>query len=260
MLRESDEQGVARTESGAGQAPPGERYVRPSQKGLVAFGKRLRDPVNRFLARQSRIGDDPVIDPALVPGLAEVAPHWREIRAEIEPLIRERAQIPPFGKISPDHRRIASTPAWKSFFFQGYGYHAAENEARCPRTSELVASIPGVIVAFLSIMEPGTHVPLHRGLTKSWLNCHLPIMLPTTPGRCEIAIDGQIHRWREGEWLVFDETYRHEVWNETSEPRVLLMLQVQRDMKLPGRIATRMIYHAVRNSRFVGDVRKAIGS
>jgi len=237
-----------------------ERYVRPKQKPIVRFGKAIRDPVNRFLASQSLVGDSPVIDSSLVPGLNEVAHEWRAMRDEIEPLMIERVDIPPLGKISPDHRRIASTSAWKSFFFQGYGFHSQANEARCPRVVDAIGRIPGVVVAFLSIMEPGTHVPRHRGLTKSWLNCHLPLILPNDGKRCEIAINDEIRQWSEGEWLVFDETYPHEVWNESSQPRVMLLLQVQRQMKWAGRAATRAIYHAVRRSPFVGDVRKAVGA
>ena len=209
---------------------------------------------------QSLVGDTPIINPSEVPGLTEVAPRWQEFRYEIEPLMRERENIPPLGKISPDHRRIASTPAWKSFFFEGYGYESTANKARCPKLVNAIDSIPGVVVAFLSIMEPGTHVPLHRGLTKSWLNCHLPLILPDDGKRCEIAIDDQVHQWRYGEWLVFDETYPHEVWNESNQPRVMLLLQVQRQMRWPGRLVTRGIYHGVRNSSFVDDVRGAVGA
>lgn len=239
---------------------PAETYVRPKQKPLVRLGKKLRNPVNSFLARQSRIGEQAIFSPELVPGLNSIADQWEALRDEIMPLIRERDGIPPFGEISPDHRRIASTPAWKSFFLFGYGYHSQENEARCPQIMQALSNIPGVIVAFLSIMEPGTHVPCHRGLTKSWLNCHLPLILPTDGKRCEIAIDDKIHQWREGEWLVFDETYPHEVWNMSDQPRVVLMLQVKREMRFAGRAITNLLYHAIRHSSFVSDVRKAIGA
>ncbi len=235
-------------------------YTKSKQTAAVRLGKKLRDPVNGFLAGQSLVGDQPIIDPALVPGLCEVAPRWREFREEIQPLMHERESIPPLGKISPDHRRIASTPAWKSFFFRGYGYESLANQARCPKLTKAIDSIPGVVVGFLSIMEPGTHVPLHRGLTKSWLNCHLPLMLPDDGKRCEIAVDGEIQQWRYGEWLVFDETYPHEVWNESDQPRVMLLLQVQRQMRWLGRMVTRGIYHGVRNSSFVNDVKAAIGA
>ena len=248
----------ARQSGVASNPPPAEKFVRPKQKRLIKFGKRMRDPVNRFLAGQSKIGNEPIIDPALIPGLNEVAGRWTAMRDEIEPLMRERETIPPLGRISPDHRRIASTPAWKSFFFQGYGFHARKNEARCPTIVDAIGQIPGVNVAFLSIMEPGTHVPRHRGLTKSWLNCHLPLLLPDDGGRCEIAINGETVQWREGQWLVFDETYPHEVWNDSRQPRVMLLLQVQRQMRLAGHLVSRALYHTIRHSSFVNDVRRAI--
>ena len=253
--RDSDN---AASEAGGSEDNP--TFTKPNQTFAVRLGKKLRDPVNGFLAKQSLIGDAPIIDPADVPGLNEVAPRWEEFREEIEPLMRERDAIPPLGEISPDHRRIASSPAWKSFFFRGYGYEAKDNQARCPKLTEAINSIPGVVVAFLSIMEPGTHVPLHRGLTKSWLNCHLPLIIPDDGKRCEIAINGEIHQWRYGEWLVFDETYEHEVWNESDQPRVMLLLQVQRQMRWAGRLVTKGIYHGVRNSSFVNDVKSAVGA
>lgn len=237
-----------------------ERYTRPRQSALVRWGKRMRDPVNAWIARQSLIGDDPVIDPEELPNLTELRDNWRVVAAELAPLMREREAIPAFGKISPDHRRIASTPAWKSFFFEGYGFRSETNRRKCPRTAEMLDRIPGLVVAFFSIMEPDTHVPRHRGLTKAWLNCHLPIDVPAGPGRCEMQVADKRVQWHEGEWLVFDETNPHEVWNTCPQPRVVLFLQVRRPMKLPGRMAARTIYEIIRRTGFVQDVRKAVGA
>jgi beta-hydroxylase len=232
---------------------------RPSQNLLVRFGKALRRPVNAWLARQSAIGDDPIVDARHVPALMALQPHWETIRGELLKLLADGGEVPSLGSISPDHRRIAPPP-WKSFFFEGYGFRSQANCARCPRTAELLDRVPGLVVAFFSILEPGTHIPRHRGLTKAWLNCHLPLLVPRAPGRCEIEIADARRRWREGEWLVFDETNRHEVWNLTGEPRVVLFLQVRRPMRLPGRLASKLIYHGVRVSSFAQDARRAIGA
>lgn len=234
-------------------------YVRPRQSPLVRFGKSLRDPVNTFFARQSRIPTEPVIDAAHLPELAVSSQEWAAIRDEAAALLAGRADIPPFGKISPDHRRIASGPQWKSFFFEGYGFQSAQNRALCPHTAAYLNRIPGLVVAFYSIMAGDTHVPRHRGLTKAWLNCHLPLLMPTNPGRCEIDVAGDIHHWREGEWFVFDETFEHEVWNDTGQPRVVLMLQVRRPMRWRGRLAARSIFAIIRRTSFVQDVRQALG-
>lgn len=237
-----------------------ERYVRPKQSALIRMGKRLRDPVNRWFARQSLIGDEAILDPANLPCLQDLERNWHIVRQELAPLLAERSAIPAFGKLSPDHRRIANTSAWRSFFFEGYGFKARANRARCPQTAAMLDEIPGLVVAFFSIMEPGTHVPRHRGLTKAWLNCHLGIAVPKGPGRCEMEVNGEPVGWREGEWMVFDETNPHEVWNETHEPRVVLFLQVRRPMRWPGRMAARLLYAIIRRTGFVQDVKKAIAA
>ena len=55
-------------------SPPGtrERYVNPKQSALIRMGKKLRDPVNRWLARQSLVGDEAILPPSALPCLAEL--------------------------------------------------------------------------------------------------------------------------------------------------------------------------------------------
>ena len=233
----------------------------PEFKGqtfAVRFGRAMRDPVNGWLAKQSLIGDEPFVDARELPGLVELGKHWRTIREELLPLLAERNRIPAFRDISPDHRRIATDTRWKSFFLEGYGFRAEENCARCPETMALLKSVSGLVVAFFSIMEPGTQVPPHRGVTKAWYNCHLGLVIPE--GRVGIEIAGQPVGWREGEWLVFDETNRHRVWNETDRSRVVLFLQVRRPMRWPGRLAAKVLYQLIRHSSFVQDVRRSLSA
>lgn len=243
-----------------GEERRGSSRAKAAATRAVRIGKRLRDPVNRWIARQSLIGDAPFVDYRALPGLAELGEHWREIRAELLPLLEERRAIPALGEISPDHRKIARDSNWKSFFFTGYGFRAAENHARCPATSALLDRVPGLVVAFFSIMEPGAHVPPHRGVTKAWLNCHLGMVVPEGPGRCAMEVAGRTVEWREGEWLVFDETNRHQVWNERQDPRVVLFLQVRRPMRLPGRLAATLLIKAIRRTTFVQDIRRNLGA
>jgi beta-hydroxylase len=229
-----------------------------TQTLAVRFGRAMRDPVNGWLAKQSLMGDDPFVDPQELPGLVELGRHWRTIREELHPLLAQRDRIPAFRDISPDHRRIATDTRWKSFFLEGYGFRAEENCARCPQTMALLKNVPGLVVAFFSIMEPGTQVPPHRGVTKAWYNCHLGLVVPE--GQVGIEIAGRRVGWREGDWLVFDETNRHRVWNETDEARVVLFLQVRRPMRWPGRLAAKVLYQMIRHSSFVQDVRRSLSA
>ena len=237
-----------------------EKYKPAKNTFAVKIGKRIRRPLNRWLARQSRVGTQPVLDERLVPGISVLKDNWEVIRDEAREVLRDRGAIPPLGDISPDHRRIAQNAAWKSFFFEGYGYKSIPNRARCPRTAALIDEVPNVVVAFFSIFEPGTHLKDHFGVTKAMLNVHLGLMVPDGPERCEIRVRDQFHGWTPGEFLIFDETFNHEAWNERAESRVVLFLQVLRPMRWPGRLLGKLFLQGIKRTSYVQDARRAIGA
>ena len=237
------------------------KQYQPAKDTLAVWiGKRLRKPLNRWLAGQSLIGRQPFFEESQVPGIAVLRENWQVIRNEARAVMADRAAIPAFGDVSPDHRRIAQNSAWKSFFFLGYGYRAELNRALCPRTAELIDEVPNVVVAFYSIFEPGAHIREHFGVTKAMLNVHLGLMVPPETDRCEIRVRDTYCRWRPGEFLIFDETFNHEAWNESTQPRVILFLQVMRPMRLPGRLLSHLFLRGIKRTSYVQDIRRAIGA
>lgn len=235
-----------------------EAYVRLPQTRLVKFGKRIRRPLDRLFAWQSRISTEKFIDPADVPGISPLRDNWRAIRDEAIGVMSGGEEIPPFAKISPDHRRIAPDAAWKSYFLNGYGYTAQRNRARCPLTAQLVDQVPNLVVAFFSIFSPGTHIKPHSGVTKAMLNVHLGLSIPPVQDRCELRVGDETRRWQEGEFLIFDETNQHEAWNESDQPRVVLFLQVARPMRPLGRVVWKACLAGIRHSSYVQDVRREL--
>lgn len=235
------------------------RRTVPSLPPLFRFGKRMRHRIGAVIARSSRVGDTPLCDTRLFPWIARLEARWPEIRAEINALLARQEGIPPLADISPDHRRIAPPGKWKSFFLWGYGYRNEENIARCPKTAAAVADIPGLNSAFFSILAPGAHIPRHRGVTKAILTAHLGLIVPRRRQDCRMQVEDQMLRWDEGRALVFDDTYYHEVWNDTDEQRVVLLIQFRRPAGLLGRLVGNLFLAAVRRSRFVQDARSSLG-
>src|SRR6185295_17979358 len=99
------------------------------------------------------------------------------------------------------------------------------NCAACPETSRLLARVPGLNSAFFSILTPGAHIPRHRGVTKAILTAHLGLIVPARREACRMQVADRMLHWEEGATLVFDDTYHHEVWNESGEKRVVLLVQ-----------------------------------
>ena len=79
------------------------------------------------------------------------------------------------------------------------------------------------------------------------LRLHLGLV---TPGdeRCRLYVDGVQYVWRDGEAIVFDETYIHSAVNDWDQSRVILFCDIERPLRTPvmralNRFVTR---HAVK--------------
>ena len=56
-----------------------------------------------------------------------------------------------------------------------------------------------------------------------------------------MRVDREIVRWHEGETLMFDDTYEHEVWNDTDETRVVAARPVRAAVARAGKMAGRTV-------------------
>jgi beta-hydroxylase len=81
-----------------------------------------------------------------------------------------------------------------------------------------------------ALMEPHTHVGKHRDPFAGSLRYHLGLITPNSD-HCRIFIDGTPYSWRDGQDLVFDETYVHHFENRTDQPRLVLFCDVERPMR-----------------------------
>lgn len=231
-----------------------------SDRSLSArIARHLRGTVDRLIAASSLVPNDPVLDVRLFPWTQMLRDHWEEIRAEALRVALHADAAPSLPAISPEHRAIAPADQWRSFILWGYGYRISDNAARCPATSALVQQVPGLTTACFSILAPGTHVPARRGVSKGLITCHLGLVVPRG-GDARMRVDRRVVRWCEGETLVFDDTYDHEVWNDTDESRVVLLIQFARPLRHPGKWIADRVLAAVRRSRFVQETGRTIAA
>lgn len=115
----------------------------------------------------------------------------------------------------------------------------------CPATRKLVDR-PEIKTAFFSILRPGKHIPAHKGPFSGILRYHLALVVPK--GRCYIRVDDSYYHWTEGAGVLFDETYEHEVYNNTDGVRIILFLDVVRPLTGVLNILNRLILLAISHS------------
>jgi aspartate beta-hydroxylase len=123
---------------------------------------------------------------------------------------------------------------WRMFIMKAYGVTVEENLARCPTVAGLLAQAPEAVSCVLSFLAPGKHIPQHRGPFRAILRFHLMLSMPYDADgvpACELNVDGVPYRLAEGDSLLWDDTYPHEVWNRSDQVRIALLLDVwRRDM------------------------------
>jgi aspartyl/asparaginyl beta-hydroxylase (cupin superfamily) len=77
--------------------------------------------------------------------------------------------------------------------------------------------------AFFSILDAGTRIPAHTGVTNTRLTVHLPLIVP--PG-CGFRVGSETREWVPGKAWVFDDTIEHEAWNLSDVPRGVLIFDI----------------------------------
>lgn len=224
---------------------------KPKKHPVVRYGKRLLRRLDRWMDASSIEGVGPFFDPARFPWIADVEREWRTIRAELDAVLAERERIPRFHDISPDQYRISHEGEWRTFFLYGFGYAAEENCRRCPETARILRSIPGMRSGFFSILGARKRIPAHRGAWKGLLRYHLALLVPDPPSACGIRVGGEEAHWEEGRSLVFDDTFRHEAWNDTDHDRVVLFVDFDRPLRAPAKQWNRFAIGLIRHSPLV---------
>jgi beta-hydroxylase len=122
---------------------------------------------------------------------------------------------------------------WKRFYLKWYTASCDPLALQlCPQTCALVQSMPNVHLAMFSILEPGSRIRPHSGLFRGCYRYHLGLRTPQSD-ECFISIGGERYSWRDGEDVLFDDTFEHYVVNNTSERRIVLFLDVERPLYAP---------------------------
>ncbi len=231
-------------------------YRKIRRRYVKKFGKRTFRALAGFMSRESLVDDLPVFDKTEFSFTAELERNAHVIRAELEDILKSHDHLPTFHEISRDQRKISKGDSWKTYMLFGFGYRAERNCARCPETIRLLGRVPGIQNAFFSILSPGYHIPPHRGVTKGVIRCHLALIVPDQAEKCVMRVADQTCQWREGECLVFDDTYDHEIRNDTDQLRAVLLFDFARPMRLPGRLLSRGLMFAIKWSAYVQEARK----
>lgn len=83
------------------------------------------------------------------------------------------------------------------------------------------------------------------------LRFHLGLLVPEPKEQCRIRVDKEFCHWEEGKSLVFDDSYTHEVWNDTPGVRAVLFVDFLRPVGFPASLFQQLILSASKRTPFI---------
>ncbi|MFZ5706074.1 MAG: aspartyl/asparaginyl beta-hydroxylase domain-containing protein [Pseudomonadota bacterium] len=158
------------------------------------------------------------------------------IRAELMALIEGAAdRFAPYVTASadrpPPNNPLLDKPDWGAAWLWKDGAVADGMDRLCPATLAALELAPQPVIpnrapiALFSRLTPGTHIQPHHGLLNTRLICHLPLIVPDG---CGLRVGAETRSWREGELLIFDDSFEHEAWNRGTSDRTILLFEIWR--------------------------------
>jgi aspartyl/asparaginyl beta-hydroxylase (cupin superfamily) len=123
---------------------------------------------------------------------------------------------------------------WNIYPFMAFNVIVHENCKKCPTLWNFIKKIPGIKVALLSRLGPGTKLNTHRGWgnhSNHVIRCHFGFKVPKG---CYVSVkenendDEEIKLHEEDKWLIFDDSRYHYAHNPSNEERIVLIIDIER--------------------------------
>ncbi len=194
--------------------------------------RQVHDPLLFYYPRLPAI---PFYERKLFPWLETLEAATDAVRAELEIVLRnDWDKFAPYIQMPPDAPvnqwvELNHSKLWSTLYLWRDGQRQDDVCAKCPNTSAMLDELPlarqsglAPTVVF-SVLSPKTRIPPHTGSTNIRLLTHLPLILP---GQCGFRVGNETREWSMGEAFVFDDTIEHEAWNDSDEPRVVMIFDV----------------------------------
>jgi beta-hydroxylase len=189
----------------------------------------LLAPYNALMYLFSGVKARPYADVKDFPELAALQASWETIREEAMRL-DETGHIRAATGYNDLGFNSFFRSGWKRFYLKWYGETPPSALASCPRTVALLSAIPSIKGAMFAALPPGGKLVRHRDPYAGSLRYHLGLATPNAP-ECYIEVDGERYFWRDGEAVMFDETFIHHAENTTAQNRVILFCDIERPVR-----------------------------
>lgn len=213
-------------------------------------------PFNAIMYLFSAIPRTPFVDNSYFPATKLLKENWETIRDEAMNLLKNEYIKAADGYTDAGFNSFFRR-GWKRFYIKWYGDYHPSAKKLCPNTIKLIEKTPGINAAMFALLPPGGRLVRHRDPYAGSMRYHLGLITPNNDD-CFIFVDNQKYAWRDGEDVIFDETYLHWAENKTDQTRVIFFCDLDRPLKFKpacwfNYLFKRIFMHASQSPNFTSD-------
>jgi len=149
--------------------------------------------------------------------MVDLAANYKVIRDELESFLRTTK-----SDLNSSYSHFSNNGGWKTIPLLFFTLKHPIFYASFPKTVALLQAVPELLGAEFSILQPHTIVRPHEGYSKQVMRSHLALKVPE--GDIAFKTNNEQKKWKEGQFLAFNDGMLHEAWNKTDKERWVLML------------------------------------
>lgn len=175
------------------------------------------------------------------------------IVAEIQDILSSPSAFEPYvqGQAGrpPPNNPLLNDPSWSAAYLWKSGVRQDALAEKVPSAMKALEAAPLPVIpdrapmALFSRLQPGTHIKPHHGMLNTRLICHLPLIVPDG---CAIRVGAKSRHWERGKLLIFDDSFEHEAWNNSSSDRTVLLFEVWRpEISMEDREVLTVLFGAI---------------
>lgn len=187
--------------------------------------------------------------------------HHDQIKLEIAQLFRQGYEGVYMSDLDPvQHQFLHGTRKWSCVWVKFINSYAgtAKSLPTLKRITEEIGE--DIILLHVSVLWPGAKLDRHRGPSKAVWRYHYGLSIPV--GDIGLIVENTLGdqkiTWRERQGFVWDDTYPHEAWNNTKQPRFIIFADIRR--QLPPELHQRVteMHTKIQDTQWIKNIQERL--
>lgn len=163
-------------------------------------------------------------------------------------------------ELSSAQENLNNDKKWESLILFGYGYSNENLYKDFPSLFRCIKKHDNVInLVMFSITKSGKIIPPHKGNNFGVLRLQIGIDIKESK-KCFLRVEDKKIFLKEKETFIFDDTFEHELVNNSSFNRTVLIIDFLKPFPWPYNILNKIYLAQIAKSNYVQSVRKKLNT